>query len=85
MMDLNDVQEGVVNIAFKVADEQGLLLLGYEGSAGDPWFYRRTRRRIDHAIWQRFENRPWAPSSASFWCWENQGADKFFGEPRAGR
>ena len=27
MMDLNDVQEGVVNIAFRVADEQGLLLL----------------------------------------------------------
>src|SRR6267143_2968266 len=27
MMDLNDVQEGVMNIAFKVADEQGLLLL----------------------------------------------------------
>ncbi len=27
MMDLNDVQEGVLNIAFRVADEQGLLLL----------------------------------------------------------
>src|SRR5436190_8921574 len=27
MMALNDVQEGVLNIAFKVADEQGLLLL----------------------------------------------------------
>src|ERR1700749_4733067 len=27
MLDLNDVQEGVLNIAFKVADEQGLLLL----------------------------------------------------------
>src|SRR6187431_451677 len=27
MMDLNDAQEGVLNIAFRVADEQGLLLL----------------------------------------------------------
>src|SRR4029077_12840970 len=27
MMDPNDVQEGVLNIAFRVADEQGLLLL----------------------------------------------------------
>src|ERR1700755_2224973 len=27
MMDLNDVQEGVLNIAFRVADEQGLLIL----------------------------------------------------------
>jgi len=25
MMDLNDVQEGVLNVAFRVADEQGLL------------------------------------------------------------
>src|SRR6516164_3884371 len=27
LMDLNEVQEGVLNIAFRVADEQGLLLL----------------------------------------------------------
>src|ERR1700732_1288830 len=27
MMNLNDVQEGVLNVAFRVADEQGLLLL----------------------------------------------------------
>src|SRR5690606_42134921 len=27
LMDLNDTQEGVLNIDFKVADEQGLLLL----------------------------------------------------------
>src|SRR5205814_2049010 len=27
MMDLNDVQEGVMNIAFRVADEQGLALI----------------------------------------------------------
>ncbi len=27
LMDLNDVQEGVLNIAFRVADEQGLLLM----------------------------------------------------------
>src|SRR3954451_17409624 len=27
LMDLNEVQEGVLNIAFRIADEQGLLLL----------------------------------------------------------
>src|SRR5438045_754415 len=27
LLDLNDVQEGVLNIAFRVADEQGLLLM----------------------------------------------------------
>src|SRR3546814_1954755 len=27
LLDLNDTQEGVLNIAFRVADEQGLLLL----------------------------------------------------------
>ena len=27
LMDLNNVQEGVLNIAFRLADEQGLLLI----------------------------------------------------------
>jgi uncharacterized protein len=27
LLDLNEAQEGVLNIAFKIADEEGLLLL----------------------------------------------------------
>src|SRR6266478_1595142 len=38
MMDLNDVQEGVLNVAFKVADEQGLLLLVLENQGGARFF-----------------------------------------------
>ena len=32
LLQLNDTQEGVLNIVFKVADEQGLLLQGQEGA-----------------------------------------------------
>ena len=35
LMDLNDAQEGVLNIAFRVADEQGLLLLDLKDLARD--------------------------------------------------
>ena len=30
LLQLNDTQEGVLNIVFKVADEQGLLLLDFK-------------------------------------------------------
>ena len=30
LLDLNDTQEGILNIAFRIADEQGLLLLDLE-------------------------------------------------------
>ena len=35
MLDLNDVQEGVLNVAFRVADDNDLSLLGHEGPARD--------------------------------------------------
>jgi uncharacterized protein len=44
MMQLNDTQEGVLNIAFRVADEQGRS----QGLAGAAHLRRRQRRRPDH-------------------------------------
>ena len=55
MMDLNDVQEGVLNIAFRVADEQGLLLLDLKDLRAMLGLSGRARRRTDHAIRQRHE------------------------------
>ena len=90
MMDLNDVQEGVLNIAFRVADEQGLLLLDMKDlraarcdrsrsgkKAAMPTKLRRRKRRST-ATSPRPRS---APSSASFWCWRTRAATKFFGEP----
>lgn len=36
ILELNDTQEGVLNIAFRVADEQGLLLLDLKDRSYSP-------------------------------------------------
>jgi uncharacterized protein len=80
MMDLNDVQEGVLNIAFKVADEQGLLLLDMKDlrailsyvaeHAGDlTTQYGNVAKQTVGTIQRQLL------------VLENQGGDKFFGEP----
>ena len=55
LMDLNDVQEGVLNICFRVADEQGLLLLDLKDLRAVLGFISRACRRTDRAIRQRVE------------------------------
>ena len=45
LMDLNDVQEGVLNIAFRIADEQGLLLLDLKDLRAMLGYRGRARRR----------------------------------------
>ena len=88
MLDLNDVQEGVLNVAFRVADENGLTLIDMKdlralldaivpAPARRPRMPRRTR-------WRRSGRRrrasatsprpPSEPSSASFWCWRTRAA-----------
>jgi len=96
MMDLNDVQEGVLNIAFKVADKAGLLLVDLkdlraildaivpatgrdaeEGASSD------LQAQIQ-SIAPQYGNVS-KPSVGAIQrqllVLENQGADKFFGEP----
>ena len=72
MMDLNDVQEGVLNIAFRVADEQGLLLLDLKDLRAMLGYHRRACRRTHDAIRQCLEGDRSARSSASFWCWRTR-------------
>ena len=55
LMDLNEVQEGVLNICFRVADEQGLLLLDLKDLRAMLGYRRRARRRAHRAIRQRDE------------------------------
>ena len=50
MLDLNDVQEGVLNVAFRVADENGLDADRYEGSPRRCWmrsFPTAAKKRPD--------------------------------------
>ena len=80
LMGLNDTQEGVLNIAFRVADEQGLLLLDLKD----------LRAMLAHvsenaaSLGRHYGNISAATVGAiqrQLLVLENQGADAFFGEP----
>jgi len=80
LLDLNDAQEGVLNLAFQFADDEGLLLLDFND-------LRTTLQYIgEHAA--DFRNSYGNVSSASIGAiqrallvLEQQGAAHFFGEP----
>jgi len=80
MLDLNDVQEGVLNLTFKIADDTGLLLL-------DAKDLRAMLQHVgEHAEEFRTEYGNVSPASIGaiqrgLLAIESQGADTFFGEP----
>ncbi len=80
LLELNEVQAGVLTILFKVADERGLLLLDLKD-------LRAMLAYIaDHAkeLTTKYGNVSAASVGAiqrALLTLENQGADKFFGEP----
>ena len=80
LLDLNDTQEGILNIAFRFADDEGLLLLDLKDL--------RTTLKYIGANRSDFQNAYGNVSAASIGAiqrrllvLEEQGADKFFGEP----
>ena len=80
LMDLNDAQEGVLNIAFRVADEQGLLLLDLKDLRAILSFV------AEHAAELTTEYGNVSKASVGtilrqLLVLENQGGTKFFGEP----
>src|SRR5436853_5032576 len=80
LMDLNDVQEGVLNVCFRVADEQGLAILDLKD-------LRAVLAHIsDHAseLTVHYGNVSKATIGTiqrQLLVLDNQGASKFFGEP----
>ena len=80
LLDLNDTQEGALNIAFRVADEQGLLLLDLKD-------LRAMLNYIaEHAseLTTQYGNVTKATVGTiqrALLVLENQGGEKFFGEP----
>jgi hypothetical protein len=80
LLDLNDVQEGVLNVCFRVADEQGLLLLDLKDLQAMLGYL------ADHAadLTVQYGNVTKATVGTiqrQLLILENQGAAKFFGEP----
>jgi uncharacterized protein len=80
MMDLNDVQEGVVNIAFKVADEQGLLLLDMKDLRAILSYIAEHAAELT-TQYGNVSKQTVGTIQRQLLVLENQGADKFFGEP----
>src|SRR5436189_2570483 len=80
LMDLNDVQEGVLNVCFRVADEQGLPILDLKDLRAMLAFIS------DHAaeLTVQYGNVSKATVGTiqrQLLVLDNQGASKFFGEP----
>ncbi|MBM3562386.1 MAG: DUF853 family protein [Alphaproteobacteria bacterium] len=80
LLDLNDIQEGVLNVVFKAADEQGLLLLDLKDLramlvhvAENAATYRAQYGNIASASVGAIQRQ--------LLVLESQGGDKFFGEP----
>jgi DNA helicase HerA-like ATPase len=80
LMNLTDVQEGVLNVAFRVADEQGLLLLDLEDLQSLLQWCGQNAKDLS----LRYGNVTTASVGAiqrSLLVLENQGGKQLFGEP----
>ncbi len=80
MMDLNDVQEGVLNIAFRVADEQGLLLLDMKDLRAILSFIAEHADELT-TQYGNVSKQTVGTIQRQLLVLENQGGEKFFGEP----
>src|ERR1700754_3745762 len=80
LMDLNDVQEGVLNIAFKIADEQGLLLLDLKDLRAMLAFLAENADSLT-TQYGNVSKATIGTIQRQLLVLENQGGDKFFSEP----
>ena len=80
MMDLNDVGEGVLNIAFKVADEQGLLLLDMKDLRAILAFIAEHAGELT-TQYGNVSKQTVGTIQRQLLVLENQGGARFFGEP----
>src|SRR5436309_1224279 len=80
MMDLNDVQEGVLNVAFKAADEQGLLLLDMKDLRAILAFIAEHAAELT-TQYGNVSKQTVGTIQRQLLVLENQGGARFFGEP----
>ena len=80
LMELNEVQAGVMTILFKVADERGLLLLDLKDLRAMLTYIADHAKELTRTYGSVSSSSVGAIQRALL-ALENQGADKFFGEP----
>ena len=79
LLELNDVQSGILDIAFRIADEQGLLLLDLKDLRSMVTWLTENRKEFSH-----YGHISTASSGAilrALTRLESAGAEAFFGEP----
>ena len=97
LLDLNDVQEGVLNVAFKIADDEGLALLDFKDlrailDAIAPFASKKEadegtgNPQLDEikravASYGNVTKQTVGTIQRALLVLENQGGEKFFGEP----
>ncbi len=80
LLDLNDTQEGVLNIAFRVADEHGMPLLDLKDLRAMIAFVGEHASELT-TTYGNVSKTSIGAIQRQLLVLENQGADKFFGEP----
>ena len=80
LMDLNEVQEGVLNIAFRVADEQGLLLLDLKDLRAMLGHVAENAAELT-TLYGNVSKQTVGTIQRQLLVLENQGGTGFFGEP----
>ena len=80
LLDLNDTQEGIINIAFRFADKEGLLLLDLK-DLRSVLNYVGTNRAQFQTLYGNISTASVGAILRRLLVLEQQGADSFFGEP----
>ncbi|MEM7440906.1 MAG: helicase HerA-like domain-containing protein [Pseudomonadota bacterium] len=80
LLELSEAQEGVLNIAFHVADEEGLPLLNLDDLRAMLVWLADNSEEVSK-IYGNVGRNSVGAIQRSLLVLENQGADKFFGEP----
>ncbi|CDI00941.1 putative ATPase [Candidatus Competibacter denitrificans Run_A_D11] len=80
VFELNDTQEGVLTVAFKVADDNGLLLLDLDDLRSMLAFVSENAKEIS-GKYGLVSTQSIGAIQRAVLCLEQEGGDQFFGEP----
>ena len=80
LLGLNDTQDGVLNIAFRIADERGLLILDLKDLRSVLDFVSKNAKQYT-TKYGNISTQSVGAIQRALLQLENQGADRFFGEP----
>ena len=80
LLDLNDTQEGVLQIVFRYADDNGLLLLNFEDLQSMLQFASENSKELS-GKYGNVSRQSVGAIQRQLLSFESQGADRFFGEP----